>query len=616
VSAQTILEPVRTSITVVEKLVAETPALVTAVGPEEIGKVPGVNLDDRLRMVPGFSLFRRSSSVVAHPTTQGVSLRGIGPTGASRTLVRWDGVPVNDPFGGWVQWTRFSPEDLERVEVSRGASTSVFGDRAMGGAISLFSEEVARSHLRGGYEVGNRDSHLASAGFAHLRRRFAVSGNGRAFTTDGYFVVPEEVRGAVDRKANVRFVTGDTRLDLLGTNQRLFLKFDVLAEERANGTAAQTNSTTLGNLAGHYFRESDRNGITVLAYHTRGEFRSFFSAIAASRNTETVTTIQSVPAEATGGAGMWRHSGAGWHSLVGADFHRVEGFSNETVPATGVRRTAGGSQFQHGYFAQADAAMGPARLFLGTRYHFAGGGEHFLSPSAGLAGAVGRLRMRGSVYRSFRAPTLNELHREFRVGNVVTRANERLAPESLFGAEVGIDLAGESSRVSVTAYRNSLDDLITNVTLSVAPNLIVRQRQNADQALTRGLEVEARRRWGRLTGEAAYLFSGSRFRAAARVPQVPKHQGSAQLSYAAAGILVSLGLRAYAFQFEDDANLFVLPGFAYLHFAVRQRLARQLFAVGGVENLLDRRYLVGFTPTPQIGAPLLWRAGLRWEGGR
>jgi outer membrane cobalamin receptor len=607
---------VRTSITVFGKLETETPALVTVSAQEEIVKLAGVNLDDRLRMLPGFSLFRRSSSLVAHPTAQGVSLRGIGPTGASRTLVRWDGVPVNDPFGGWVQWTRFAPEEIGRVEVARSASTSVFGDRAMGGVISLFSEEVSRSHFRGGYEVGNRNSHLASAGLAHLGRRFALSARSRAFTTDGYYIVPEEVRGAVDRKAYVRFVTGETRLDLLGGEQRLFLKLDLLAEERGNGTAAQANSTTLGNLAAHYARETAADGITLLGYHTREEFRSLFSSISASRASEQLTTIQSVPAEAAGGAAMWRHTRAGWHALVGADVHRVEGSSNETVPATGARRSAGGVQTQHGYFAQTDVAAGPGRMFFGLRYHFAGGGQRFLSPSAGLAGRAGPVRWRGSVYRSFRAPTLNELYREFRAGNVFTRANPALAPESLFGVEVGADWTGEATRLSLTAYRNSLDDLITNVTLSAAPNLIVRQRQNADRALTRGVEVELKRRWGRLTGEAAYLLADSRFRSGARVPQVPKHQGSAQLAYAGRDTLLAAGLRSYSFQFEDDANAFVLPGFACAHAAVRRRLRRELFAVAEIENLLDRRYLVGFTPTPQTGSPRLWRVGLRWEGGR
>src|SRR5205814_2367322 len=106
----------------------ESPASITVLDEKQLGEIPGINLDDRLRQVPGFSLFRRSSSVVANPTTQGVSLRGIGSSGASRTLVLWDGIPINDPFGGWVYWTRIDPSYIDRVEIDRGASTSVFGD--------------------------------------------------------------------------------------------------------------------------------------------------------------------------------------------------------------------------------------------------------------------------------------------------------------------------------------------------------------------------------------------------------------------------------------------------------------------------------------------------------
>ena len=54
----------------------------------------------------GFSLFRRSGSRYANPTSQGVSLRGLGASGARRALVLVDGLPLNDPFGGWVYWAR------------------------------------------------------------------------------------------------------------------------------------------------------------------------------------------------------------------------------------------------------------------------------------------------------------------------------------------------------------------------------------------------------------------------------------------------------------------------------------------------------------------------------
>lgn len=580
---------------------------------EEIRQVPGVNLDDRLRMVPGFSLFRRSSSLVAQPTTQGISLRGIGSTGASRTLVLWDGIPINDPFGGWVYWTRVSPDELSRAEVSRGASTSVFGDRAMGGAIALFSREPERGRVTGGWEVGTRNTNAVTAGGSFLTPRWALSGNGRAFTTNGYYIVGERARGPVDVEANVRFVGGDTRLDLLGAKQRLFTKVDLLVEERSNGTRLQRNSTSLGNIGANYWRQFSRDSISVLGYHTRTEFRSGFSAIAADRRSERLTSIQSVPADSIGGAAFWRHEHSRWNTLAGADVQRVEGWSIDSLFPTG-KRIGGGTLLQHGTFVQGDVKAGIARLFLGARHQFTGQQRQFFSPSGGFTAGRRWWRMRGSAYRSYRAPTLNELFREFRAGNAVTQANAQLKPETVFGAEAGFDLVGESRRLGVTLFRNDLRDLVTNVTLSVTPQQITRQRRNAARALGRGVEVEARQRWRNWTGELAYLMVDSRFSTGFRVPQIPRHQGSAQLTWAGKSTFATFGFRTTAYQFDDDVNLFRLPGFGVSQFSVRRQLWRSLSATLAVENLFNREFLTGFSPVPATGAPRLVRGGLRWDG--
>ncbi len=602
-----------TSVTVVEKITAEAPGSVTEIEDQELQRIPGVNIDDRLRMVPGFSLFRRSSSVVANPTTQGVSLRGVGSTGASRTLVLRDGIPLNDPFGGWVYWTRVSADQVDRVEVSRGASTSVFGDRAMSGVVALFSREPERHRLQASYEAGNRDTHNLSAGYSNLWGNFATTFQARAFTTDGYYIISEADRGPVDTKANLRFAGGDTKLDWLRGRDRLSFQFDVLAEERDNGTVLQYNSTSLGMIGASYSREWNRDSMSAYAYHMRQEFRASFSSITADRTSERLTLLQTVPAEATGGAAMVRHSGSRWRGVFGGDFQRVEGYSKEQVFPSGSR-VGGGDLLQHGVFGQADFSAGPAKLFLGARHHFTGQDSRFFSPSAGITAGRGPWRARGSVYRSFRAPTLNELYREFRVGNAVTLANPNLKPEALFGAEAGIDYVGESRRAGVTFYRNELTDLITNVTLSVAPNLITRQRQNASAALARGVEVDVRQRWRSWQFDAGYLFADSRFATGERLPQIPKHQGSAQLTFMGHNTIAAAGFRSNGAQFEDDLNSFVLPGFAVAHFSMRQRIASNVWAQFAIENLFDREYVVGQSPTALIGAPRLWRVGLRWDG--
>lgn len=606
--------PIHTSITVTERVASETPASLVVLDRRAIDQNPGINLDDRLRQVPGFSLFRRSSSVVANPTTQGVSLRAIGSTGASRTLILWDGVPLNDPFGGWVYWTRVAPDWIDRVEMSRGASTSVFGNQAMGGAISLFSVPPARQHLLLSYFGGSNNSQELTGGYSNLWGRFGLSAEARGFTTDGYYITPETVRGSVDQRASLRFATGALFLDYLGNSNRLSLRFDALAEARRNGTVLQRNSTGLGTISVNYAHSWLHDQIAFIGFYTQEQFHSTFSAVAAGRNSERLTSRQTVPAEGLGGGLYWTHHGSSWNTLLGADTRNAHGISNDFSFFTMALTRSGGTLLEHGVFGQADAKLGPARFHAGIRHQFTGQGDTFVSPNGGITVGLGGFRLRAAGYRSFRAPTLNELFRNFRVGDVLTLANPGLRAEHLTGVEAGADWIGEASRVSVTLFHNELSSLIANATLTVTPSQITRQRQNLASGLSRGFEAAVRHRWKNVTADAAYLYADARLSIGPRLAQVPKQQGTAGLTWSNQSTLVAFGLRAFGLQFDDDINQFKLPGYAALQFAAQQRLRSNLFAQAAVENLLDRRFLVALTPTPNIGAPRLWRVGLRWNG--
>ena len=482
----------------------------------------------------------------------------------------------------------------------------------MGGVISVFSREPAGLDVRLSAVGGNEGTSEVAGSVSGTRRWFGIGTQVRAFSTDGYFIVPESIRGPVDTRANVRFVAGSTRLDFFGARQRLSVKLDILAEERANGTVLQRNSTSLGTLSAKYNWQSGSNALTALAYHTREEFRASFSVVAANRKTERLSYLQSVPSEGTGGAGFFSHSWSTGSALAGADFERVEGYSTDLLVPTGMR-FGGGSRVRRAGFGQANLKTGPVQWFAGARENWTGGGEQFFSPHGGLAAATGRFRFRGSVFRAFRAPTLNELYREFRAGNASTLPNAALKPETVFGAEAGMDFISENNRFSVTAFRNDLSGLITNVTLSSGPQGIIRQRQNAADALSRGVEANFVQRWRAFSFDAAYLYADARYVTGLRVPQIPRNQGSSRLTWTGKRTVVSAGLLAYSLQFEDDLNQFPLPGFAAAQLYARQVLWGGVSAVAAVENAFDRQYLVGFTPTPNIGPPRLWRAGLQWE---
>lgn len=581
---------------------------------KQTSELPGVNLDDRLRQVPGFSLFRRSSSIVANPTTQGVSLRATGSTGASRTLVLWDGVPLNDPFGGWVYWTRVNPDLVDRIEIVQGANTSVFGYDALGGAISMFSAQPRSQYLYGSYLGGNAGTEELSGGYSNLWGRFGFSTNVRAFTTDGYYIVPSDLRGSVDDKANVRFITGATYLDYLGNYDRLSLKLDILAEERHNGTVLQNNSTGLGTLSANYTHSWQSDEFAFIGYHTREQFHSTFSSVAADRDSERLASMQTVPAEDIGGAAYWHHHNASWNALFGADVDDAHGTSNDLSLFTNVLNRSGGTLLQHGLFGQGDVKWGRARFYGGIRHQFTGLGDTFLSPNGGVTVGLGEFRLRASGYRSERTPTLNELYRAFRVGNALTMANSGLVPERLVGVETGFDWIAENNRLSLTLFRDDLSALIANATLSTSPNAILRQRRNIGNGISRGLQVSETYRWHNWRADLGYLFADARLATGPRLAQVPKQQGTGGLTYSKNDTLVSFGVRAFGLQFDDDINQFALPGYAALQLTAQRRLFRNLFAQAEIENLLDRQYLVALTPTPNTGAPRLWRIGLRWNG--
>lgn len=608
------LPPVQTTITVTGNVSTATPASTMVVDQQQLQQTPGVNLDDRLRQTPGFSLFRRSSSLVANPTTQGVSLRAIGSTGASRTLVLWDGVPLNDPFGGWIYWTRVNPDFIDRVELVPGGNTAVFGYDAMGGAISLFSTRPEREHVLASYFGGGENTQDLSGGYSNLWGRFGASADARAFRTDGYYIVPEPYRGSVDQHANVHFVTGTLNLDYLGNFDHLAIRLNTLAEERENGTMLQTNSTSLGTLSSNYTHSWQHDEFAFIGYYSQEQYHSTFSAVSGDRNFERLTSKQTVPVEDIGGAVYWQHHASTWNTFVGMDTDDAHGISNDFSYSTMALTRSGGTLLQHGIFGQADVKLGPARFYGGIRRQSTGRGDTFVSPNGGVTVGLGQFRLRASGYRSFRAPTLNELYRNFRVGNALTLANAALVPEALVGVETGADWIGESDRLSVTLFRNDLSNLILNATLNTTPNLILRQRQNLSSGLSRGLQTGYTHRWRNWSLDANYLYADARASTGTRLPQIPKQQGTGGLTYSNDSTLVSFGVRSFGLQFDDDLNQYTLPGYASLQLAAQQKLTHNLYAQAAIENLLDRQFLVANTPTPNTGAPRLWRIGLRWNG--
>jgi len=586
-----------------ETRLADTPASVVVLDKKTIDDSPSMTIDATLRQVPGFTLFRRSGSRSANPTSQGVSLRGVGASGASRALVLDDGIPLNDAFGGWVYWGRVSSLSLDRIEVLRGGASDLYGSGAMSGVVQFVRRRDAALSVdvSGGSERTGEASIYVGQPYVRLAADL--------FSTHGYVIVAPESRGSVDIHATARHSNVDATVARGG----FFVRASHFEESRNNGTPLQTNDTTLTQIAAG----ADVGALSVRAYGSDQEYAQVFTAIAANRNSERLTVDQRVPSRSRGGSAQYAHAiGARNAVVVGADARDVKGASDETQPTSHTR--VGGHQRSTSAFAE-DVIDVSSRLNLTAAIRFddvalASRRDTAWSPRiAALFRATDRLSLTASAYKAFRAPTLNELYRSFRVGNVLTNANENLGPERLEAFELG----ARYMNVRATAFVMNVDDTIANVTLSATPTLITRQRRNLGSTRTRGLELESdwrvADRWRISTG---YLYSDANVTSGTlegkRLPQVPRNQASAQLIFTPPRGTFSLQTRWSAMQFDDDLNQLPLRGFTAVDFFASIPLRKATAITLSAENVFDRRVEVSATPVITLDAPRTIRVGVRY----
>lgn len=635
---------------------SEVPGQITLLTASQIHNAPSTTTDDVLRGIPAFSLFRRTSSDVGHPTTQGVNLRGIGGSGASRSLVLLDGFPLNDPFGGWVYWSRIRPRSIRRIEVLRGGGAHLWGNYALGGVIQLLTREpdgIGLSIAGGNGETWSIDGQLG--------KRFPTGSINFEFghyDTGGYPVVRRDQRGAIDISASSRSTSAAIRLTKTASGGKAFnVRSGFFLEDRVNGTPLTDNRTVGGNVAATFRAPLARGQWTSRAFVQLQRFESRFSSQAGDRSIENPALDQyRVPSWATGISIEALQTFANRHLFTfGVDGRVHSGETNERfrfLDGAFIReREAGGEQWLvGGYIQDAIDLNDRVRLTLGTRIDWwasRSGRRHERnltdrSPfrtedpanrSTGTFSPKGALHLRlakdvrawTSLYRTFRGPTINELYRPFRVRNDITEASASLEIERLIGWETGLRYEGREASLQGSIFWNRVSDLILNRRIGDGPGVVspcgfvpgggsCSQRYNIDRVNVRGIELEASLRLaGSLTMSGAYTFSHGRIARAQfdpglegnRLPQVPDHRISVGLWGRADRLHGVLRLRWTGSQFEDQMNTRSLSSYATLEGSIAFRLSPFIEATLQAENLLDRTYSVGLNAAglETIGKP-------------
>lgn len=623
-------------------------------------------LDEVLATEPSFSLYRRQSASFGNPTSAGVSLRNTGATAASRTLVLLDGIPQNDPFGGWVSWARYDASTLDSLRIVGPSRSAVWGNQSPAGAVQLTS----CSPWEPGHSFGMNGGSFGTIGASTWNqwvdpdktRSFTASAYG--FHTDGFHAVPTSQRGPIDDRLDTEFAGASFGCAWrIGPTLTIQPWVSYHHEERGNGTPLSRNATEAIDASLRVTSEEPDSSWQVLAYHQRRDFNSVFTSVDPTRTTETIALDQyDVPAHGTGGAWILHRDLTELFSLTGgADFRFTDGETREDA-GTFRNRIAGGNQSTQGVFLASawqaaehtalDAALrlDAWQLTDGRRTETALADGSLLrddsfpdrdgwEPSASLElrhQVLDDLTAFASAGTSFRLPTLNELHRPFRVRDDIVEANPLLESERFVSISAGIEWqADDDLTIRVDAFHHWIHDAIANVPVT-DPAEIVRifgvippggsgsQRQNVDLATVAGIETSAR--WtpaDALSIELRNLWTDTRFQKSTRqpllenmpFPQAPDLRSIATIEWLPMeNLTLFLAAEHGSSQFDDALATRGLDAYTSIRTGLRWKHGPALYQLR-VENLLDEQIQTGLASNGLLttAAPRALWVSVDWE---
>lgn len=621
-------------------------AAATVLTQEDIQRSPfqsGTQIDELLRYVPSVQPGTLGSRY-NHPTAQSVSIRGLG---TRRALVLLDGVPLNDGFGGWINWG-LVPDRVERIEIIPGGGSNLYGTWAMGGVINIITQTGppktgVSSDVNGGSLGTNTQS---------VRARYGTGRSGfvlgyRHFDTGGFVTVPSSQRGPADTAVGSEHhqFTGTVSREL-APRTTATVSGTLYKEDRSFGTPLSLGSRTIGTSSIGLRGDAGAWGSWETKVFAQWQtFRNQSATVLPSpalRERDQLDRLQTIPSNDFGGMGQWTIPLLSFSRIViGSDVRAIIAQSEDQLFPSQTRLLARGKQLGVGTFAEwiieplpnlvltASARWDWWKSFDGLRQNASGqiaqmqdNVASVINPKFGLLYAVTeQVRIGASVYQAFRAPTLNELYRDFSFGGFTFQSNDRLEPERLTGGDVKFeaDLL-PNGRLGLRATGHY--DLIKDQILLVTQGPTTAVRHNIGKGRSVGSEVELRSRVSdSLVMNLGYAFvdsvitsfPGNPSREGLQIPNVSRHQVTAGLTI---GRITTAQLtiqgRYLSRQYADDLNRQPVADFVVVDASLRKRIASgaELFING--ENLTDRRYIATQTGSIKtLGQPLLVLAGLK-----
>jgi vitamin B12 transporter len=514
------VEPVVVTATKVETPSEQLGASISVVNGDDFQTLHYPTVDEALRNVPGVEI-RRSGS---YGKTSSITIRGAN---ANQVQVLVDGVRVKSPTLGQVDLSDLSPDLIERIEIIRGAQSTLYGADAIGGVVNIITRKGAGGPLQASVqqEVGNYDTlaSRATVSGAYKILNYALSAshfesNGQ-LQNDGNDVdaLSARVGATLPRSSSLDFVFRYNKSDSGVPVKGVFPGPQPIVPI-INPNARQQSETSIWSLEGktHPVEWWETHARLSRYENSSGfqdpadpgvdfDFTAFSQVDVVRKEAEWVNSFF---------VGKWSTS------TLGLEYRREEGENK------GVFRAA--TETPSVFFEQ--------QLRFFDRLFITGGfrveDNSVFGTTTTERGSVAFLiketgtRLRGSAGTGFRAPTFNDLF-------FPDFGNPDLQPEKSLSYDFGVDqrLWRNRIRVGLTYFQNNFTNLITCcVPLPTAPfggPVNVGRARSAGIEFTSEVDVLPN-----LVAQLNYTYTDSENLATDRpLPREPRHRWNVGLTW-------------------------------------------------------------------------------------
>ena len=482
------LDAVVVSATRSEQSLGNLPTPVRVLGAAAIANTPAATVTDLLRTIPGFTTRDFQAGIMSGPSQGIVTFRGLTGSSAGRALVLLDGIPIGDPFSGWIDWGRVPLPMIASAEVVRGGGSMVWGSRALAGVINLRTITPRRDGATMLIERGTFDTWHGSGAATLKRGKVSAVFAADYIDTEGYVLLPPHQAGLFDEPQSIRNSAAAVRVTYDATPE-LQLWAGGSAFNGGERPFDEGDDQEFGEVRGGVRWAGRSSGIATVGLFANNRLaRSTSFTVNSDRSSQSRQRFGRSPAHSAGLSAQWTQLVSQRHELTtGIDFTSATGSLSEVyafrLDEPTEERKAGATQELAGLFIQDAADIGKAvrmvasasvdrctrrtpheqygpaaQHILSTRASAIKLDIHSLTPLVFAGSRPAGLPLRANGYESFRAPSMYEMY--IRVSPRPSRNRHRGEfPTGKLNA--GVALRAESTSLSgrprlgrVTGYTN------------------------------------------------------------------------------------------------------------------------------------------------------------------